>query len=60
MLDNEYLILLISNVVFHVAQIIWVSDEKTTIEVNYSFFVEYVYAIMWLYFILDRLNIKYA
>lgn len=60
MLDNEYLISLISNVVFHVAQIIWVSDEKTTIEVNYSFFVEYVYAIMWLYFILDRLNIKYA
>ncbi len=58
MLDNEYLI---SNVVFHVVKITWVSGDKMFIfEVNYSFFVEYVYAIMWLYFILDRLNIKYA
>ncbi len=40
MLDNEYIISLIYNAVFHVATIIWVSEDKTTIEVNYYFFVE--------------------
>lgn len=40
MLDNEYIISLIYNAVFHVAKMIWVSEDKTTIEVNYYFFVE--------------------